>query len=212
MKCGFPLVDVVLLRELAQARRKTRAMRSADSPCMPLARMTVSAKTGFSTPIAGVAVPRFAHAALAEHTSARSNRMCLGAALGVQRRDRIRRVPGSRSRCVRIFALVTDAYGGRGGIAQYNRDFLSALVRAPTVREVVVLPRQVPSFRDGLPAGICQSGPAASRIVYSGKALRNLVQDGPFDVIFCGHILMTPLAALLARSHGAPLVGAGAWN
>ena len=26
-----------------------------------------------------------------------------------------------------MLALVTDAFGGRGGIAQYNRDFLGAL-------------------------------------------------------------------------------------
>ena len=26
---------------------------------------------------------------------------------------------------LRVLALVTDAFGGRGGIAQYNRDFLS---------------------------------------------------------------------------------------
>ncbi len=28
---------------------------------------------------------------------------------------------------MRILALVTDAFGGYGGIAQYNRDFLAAL-------------------------------------------------------------------------------------
>ena len=26
-----------------------------------------------------------------------------------------------------MLALVTDAYGGRGGMAQYNRDFLGAM-------------------------------------------------------------------------------------
>ena len=29
-----------------------------------------------------------------------------------------------------MLALVTDAFGGRGGIAQYNRDLLSALAGA----------------------------------------------------------------------------------
>ena len=29
-----------------------------------------------------------------------------------------------------MLALVTDAFGGRGGIAQYNRDFLGALAEA----------------------------------------------------------------------------------
>ena len=31
-------------------------------------------------------------------------------------------------RPLEVLALVTDAFGGRGGIAQYNRDFLSTLV------------------------------------------------------------------------------------
>jgi hypothetical protein len=41
-----------------------------------------------------------------------------------------------------ILALVTDAFGGRGGIAQYNRDFLAAFASAES--EVVVLPRHAP--------------------------------------------------------------------
>jgi phosphatidyl-myo-inositol dimannoside synthase len=42
---------------------------------------------------------------------------------------------------LRILALVTEAFGGPGGIAQYNRDFLSALVRCDGVGNVIVLPR-----------------------------------------------------------------------
>ncbi len=41
-----------------------------------------------------------------------------------------------------VLALETDAYGGRGGIAQYNRDLLSAL--SPADFKVVVLPRHAP--------------------------------------------------------------------
>ena len=33
----------------------------------------------------------------------------------------------------KMLALVTDAFGGRGGIAQYNRDFLSAVVNCDAV-------------------------------------------------------------------------------
>ena len=41
----------------------------------------------------------------------------------------------------RVLALVTDAYGGYGGIAQYNRDFLSSLVLASSIDTITVLPR-----------------------------------------------------------------------
>ena len=40
-----------------------------------------------------------------------------------------------------MLALVTDAFGGRGGIAQYNRDFLSAVVSCGAVSSITVLPR-----------------------------------------------------------------------
>ena len=52
--------------------------------------------------------------------------MCVGEAVGLSG-------IGGRSGSVmtrsglRVLALVTDAFGGHGGIAQYNRDFLSAL-------------------------------------------------------------------------------------
>ena len=44
---------------------------------------------------------------------------------------------------LKVLALVTDAYGGYGGIAQYNRDFLSALADMDEIQSVHVLPRQV---------------------------------------------------------------------
>ena len=39
-----------------------------------------------------------------------------------------------------MLALVTDAFGGRGGIAQYNRDFLGAVVNCGAVSSITVLP------------------------------------------------------------------------
>ncbi len=42
---------------------------------------------------------------------------------------------------MKVLALVTDAFGGYGGIAQYNRDFLEAVARMEAVHQVIVLPR-----------------------------------------------------------------------
>ena len=44
---------------------------------------------------------------------------------------------------IRVLALVTDAYGGTGGIAQYNRDFLESIAAHESVSEIVVLPRVI---------------------------------------------------------------------
>ncbi len=37
--------------------------------------------------------------------------------------------------------LLTDAFGSIGGIAKFNRDFLSALDACPLVESVLALPR-----------------------------------------------------------------------
>ena len=112
-----------------------------------------------------------------------------------------------------MLALVTEAFGGRGGIAQYNRDFLESLAESEAVSAITVLPRHVPERAD-LPAGIQQASARPGRIRYSlaglGTALTRHV-----DVVFCGHIYMAPLAALIARLKGAKLVmqahGIEAW-
>ena len=40
---------------------------------------------------------------------------------------------------MRIISLVTDAFGGRGGIALYNRDLLTALCNNKECNEVVAV-------------------------------------------------------------------------
>ena len=42
---------------------------------------------------------------------------------------------------MRVLLLATDAYGGHGGIAFYNRSLAEALAQMPEVTEVVVVPR-----------------------------------------------------------------------
>ncbi len=106
---------------------------------------------------------------------------------------------------MRVLALVTDAFGGTGGIAQYNRDFLAALAAADTVSDVLVLPRQAQPFTDALPRTLRQLPPIHARIPYSLEAYRVSRALPRADVIFCGHIFMSPLAAFLARRHRARL-------
>ena len=109
--------------------------------------------------------------------------------------------------------LVTDAFGGRGGIAQYNRDFLAALAEAGTISSITVLPRHAP---DGftLPALIRQFPPRSHRIRYAVAAVAAALSSR-VDIVFCGHLYMAPLAALIARLTCAKLVvqthGIEAW-
>jgi phosphatidylinositol alpha-1,6-mannosyltransferase len=103
-----------------------------------------------------------------------------------------------------VLALVTDAFGGRGGIAQYNRDFLSALAESGAVSSITVLPRRAPE-RVASPAAINQEPARLGRLAYSVMALLTMVCR-PTDVVFCGHLYMAPLAWLVTRLKGAKLV------
>jgi phosphatidylinositol alpha-1,6-mannosyltransferase len=97
-------------------------------------------------------------------------------------------------------ALVTDAFGGQGGIAQYNRDFLGALTESDIVSSITVLPRKKPA--------------RIERLAYSAATLLAALRRRP-DVVFCGHLYMAPLAWLIARLAGAKLIvqmhGIEAW-
>jgi phosphatidyl-myo-inositol dimannoside synthase len=99
---------------------------------------------------------------------------------------------------LRVLALVTDAFGGYGGIAEYNRHFLSSLAACDRIGDVVVLPRASAFCSGTLPSGVRQLRPVQRRLAYSLSALRT-VTHRPFDVVFCGHLFIAPLAAAIAR-------------
>ena len=106
------------------------------------------------------------------------------------------------ARGLKILALVTDAYGGYGGIAQYNRDLFGALELSERVDSVHVLPR---AGCAGAPSPkIASHAPRRSRSSYSVQALA-LTAGARFDLVFCGHLFHTPLAAMICRLTGARL-------
>jgi phosphatidyl-myo-inositol dimannoside synthase len=103
---------------------------------------------------------------------------------------------------VRLLALVSDAFGGSGGIARYNRDLLTALAAGGVA--TVVLPREGRAEVGSLPPGIDQR-PPRGRAGFTAAALLTAWRDGPFDAVFCGHINLAPAAAVAAALVRAPL-------
>jgi phosphatidylinositol alpha-1,6-mannosyltransferase len=107
--------------------------------------------------------------------------------------------------------LVTDAFGGSGGIAQYNRDFLCAL--AWVGNPVVALPRSADQGVD-LPHNIRQLRARPNKIWYCLTAFVVSLRSRP-SVIFCGHLSLAPFAWVLAKLNGAKLIiqvhGIEAW-
>ena len=106
---------------------------------------------------------------------------------------------------VRVLALVTEAFGGHGGIAQYNRDFLSALARCDRVGDVIVLPRRTATSVSTLPPGVRQLRPVESKLGYSLSTLWTAMTHQPIEFVFCGHLNMAPLAAGICRVLNVPL-------
>jgi phosphatidylinositol alpha-1,6-mannosyltransferase len=123
-----------------------------------------------------------------------------------------RRTLNERRICL---ALLTDAFGGRGGIAQYNRDLTTALARDPSFASIEILPRVAPDDLGSLPAKVRQHKPRLGRLSYVLAAWRLASQLKP-HVVFCGHLFMVPLGVTIARAFGARLVvqvhGVEAWT
>lgn len=102
----------------------------------------------------------------------------------------------------RILALVSDCYGMGGGIARYNQDLFEGL--ADGGASIVVLPRHGSIDGVALAPGIRQKPAVFNRLWYSFKSLWTAWRQGPFDVVFCGHVYMAPIAWGVARLIGAP--------
>jgi phosphatidyl-myo-inositol dimannoside synthase len=106
---------------------------------------------------------------------------------------------------LRVLALITEAFGGAGGIAQYNRDFLRALSQSRRIDEVLALPRFGKASDGELPSKVAQLDPAESKASYILSACQTALKARRYNLIFCGHINTAPLAVFLGRSLKAPV-------
>ena len=107
---------------------------------------------------------------------------------------------------MRVLALLSIGYGGRGGIAQYNRDFVAALATSPDVSEVHVLQRMQTDPAQGVPARVhLEEGGEAGDLAYALRAIRAALRRRP-GLIVCGHVNLLPLATLLGALVRCPVV------
>ncbi|HEX4303161.1 MAG TPA: glycosyltransferase [Rhizomicrobium sp.] len=117
----------------------------------------------------------------------------------------------------KVIALVTDAYGGRGGIAAYNRNLLKAVCAHPDVSEVVAIPRQVTYALEPMPANLRFDKTAAgTKLRYAASVLGLAAEKGPCGLILCGHLHLLPFAWFLGQRFGCPVLpmvyGIEAWT
>ena len=117
----------------------------------------------------------------------------------------------------RVLALVTDAYGGTGGIAQYNRDFLECLAAHPSIGEIVVVPRVIARELQPLPHNVTHLQESAGSKIRFVRTVARLTSEKPgFDLVLCAHANLLPAAWLAARRMKARLIvmvyGLEVWN
>ncbi len=106
---------------------------------------------------------------------------------------------------MRVLLLATDAYGGHGGIAYYNRCLAQALAQMPEVTEVVIVPRVMRFAPTAVPAKIRFVADAAGSKRSYLRAVARLAGEF-FDLLICGHVNLLPLAVPLARLKRMPVV------
>ena len=201
LEIRVPLVDAALFRALALSTASAAAPTKLDLarvPRRPLPdAVTRRAKSGFTTPV----------------------REWIGAVDGAKERGLrrwARRVLPAQPRTFRVLALVTDAFGGHGGIAKFNRDLLTSVAAMPECAEVVCLPRIITRPVDDLPAGVrFVAGPARGKPSYMLGLLRAL-REGPYDLLIIGHINLAAIGVRAARRLRVPsqliVHGIDAWT
>jgi asparagine synthase (glutamine-hydrolysing) len=197
LELRVPLVDAVLARHIAQHRRSGQPyskqdLAAAAQPPMPTA-VSQKPKTGF-------VLPTYEWAGLGT-VGSRDRRKSLHA----WQAQIHRRFTGSPLP-MRVLAIVTDAYGGHGGIAKFNRDLVSSVAAMPGCSEVVCLPVVITRPVEGVPRGVTFIAAAAGNKARYVLAVLKAMRQGPYGMVLVGHVNMSTLGTWVARRLGVPCV------
>lgn len=103
----------------------------------------------------------------------------------------------------RILALVTEAFGGNGGIAQYNRDLFCAIA-SEAQYSLDIIPRFVAGEVKEATENTHQYKAQRNKFTFVGLSFYRALKTRP-DIVFCGHLFMSPLAMVVAKLSGAKL-------
>jgi glycosyltransferase involved in cell wall biosynthesis len=113
---------------------------------------------------------------------------------------------------MRVLLLCTDAFGGYGGIALFNRELVCALSEHPRVEEIVVLPRVIRNELEPLPPKTTfVEGAARGGAAYVPSLMKTL-RSGKFDLVICGHVNLLPIARMASKDPLLITHGIEAWK
>ena len=114
--------------------------------------------------------------------------------------------------------MLTDGFGGFGGIAKFNRDFLEALDTSEAVNRVEAVPRIISEpIKEVMPESVVYDRKAAGgKIAFVRRAAAHAWIDTSIDLVICAHINLLPVAHFVAKHRKARLVlivhGIDAWQ
>ena len=113
--------------------------------------------------------------------------------------------------------LVTDAYGGRGGVATYTRNLIRGVCEFPGMEYVLALPRSIFYELEDTPPNLeYRTDFAGGKIKYLWKCLEICLSQRSFDLIICSHLYLLPLAWAMSIRFDCPMVpviyGRDAWK
>jgi glycosyltransferase involved in cell wall biosynthesis len=113
--------------------------------------------------------------------------------------------------------FLTDCYGGRGGIAQYNRNLVRALSLIKEFKEITIFQRKVVYKQEKIPKKIkLIKNVSNSKLKFLIKSIYHLIFGKKYNLVFCCHIHLLPFAWAFSIKNRCPLVlvifGEEAWK
>lgn len=195
-----PFVDIALFRALASFLSSVTncpAKRHLSGvPRIPLPDAILNRpKTGFSIPV---------REWMTKHGAATGERGLRGWSMHVNAPNLVRKQTESSG--TQVLALVSDAYGGRGGIAKFNRDLLWSICACPSVSQVVAIPRHAPDAVEELPLKLRYDVTGINgKLAYIRTVWRSCMNIPRPSMVLCGHINLLPIAWLIASIKRRPL-------
>ncbi len=107
---------------------------------------------------------------------------------------------------MKLLFLSTGAFGCSGGIAEFERSFLSALCSLEEVEEVLALPRNQSDPLGTLPEKLdYRTTLAGSKLRYLRACTGLLFRPGTISLVICGHINLLPFAYLASGLGQVPI-------
>ena len=118
---------------------------------------------------------------------------------------------------MKIIALVTDGFGGHGGIALYCRHMLNSICKINCVTSVVAIPRILPVFEENIPHKINYHNNAANnKFQYIRHVIRLALENPRPKLVICGHINLLIFSVFIKKITGSKLIlvlyGIEAWT